>query len=307
MTFAAVPEGTVVEAATSTLLAAGVGDGLPVIPPTEARWERMLADVEEPDAVLALVPPLFGELTARAVAGCCVLAGCRPGVVPLVLAAARAAVEPEFNLLGVQTTTGTAAVGMVVHGAVGRRLGLSDSTGLLGPGPHRNGVVGRALALTLATVGGVVPGTTSMATTSQPARYGFCLAESDARPADAVTVLAVGGTAEVLPRDDLRPPEDVVEPLLDALGAPARAAGGLDRMATSEQTLVLPPEIARRLPDSVRAELYERASARLGAPVAAGPDAVRLVRAGGPGVKMLHLPGWMGGSRGVTRSLPPAR
>ncbi|MDL5159084.1 hypothetical protein [Actinomycetospora termitidis] len=295
MTFSPVPIGCTVEDATTSLLADGVGDGLPVVPPTVERWERMLDGVADPDAVLAVVPPLFGELTARTVAGCCVLAGCRPGVVPLVLAAARAACEPEFNLLGVQTTTGTAAVGMIVHGPVVSRLGLSSSTGMLGPGPHANGVLGRALALTLSAVGGVTAGVTSMATTAQPARYGFCLAESGG--ASAVTVLAIGGTAEVLPRDDLPAPDDVLDPLADALAAPGRAAGGLDRMAECEQTLVLPPEIAGRVRDTD--DLLARAHARLGAPV----GALRVVEAGGPGVKMLHLPGWMGGSRGVTRTL----
>ena len=77
-----------VDEATTRLLALGVGDGLPVVPPTPERWERMLDGITAPDEVLGLVPPLFGELTARVVAGCCVLAGCRPGVVPLVLTAA---------------------------------------------------------------------------------------------------------------------------------------------------------------------------------------------------------------------------
>ncbi|WP_433802991.1 hypothetical protein [Actinomycetospora sp. CA-084318] len=303
MTFSPVSPGTSVDEATTRLLALGVGDGLPVVPPTPERWERMLAGIAAPDDVLGLVPPLFGELTARAVAGCCVLAGCRPGVVPLVLTAAVAALEPEFNLLGVQTTTGTPAVGLVVRGDLVADLGLSSSTGMLGPGPHANGVVGRALALTLATIGGVTTGVTSMATTAQPARYGCCLAASG--PADEVTVFALAGTAEVVPRDDLTAPDDVLEPLADALASPARAGGGLDRMATCEQTVVLPPETARRLDGlAVASELHARGSARLGAPVSAGPEALRLVVAGGPGVKMLHLPGWAGGSRGVTRPVP---
>ncbi|GAA4840300.1 hypothetical protein GCM10023201_32720 [Actinomycetospora corticicola] len=290
------------EAATHDLLALGVGDGLPVVPPTAERWEAMLDGVPSPDAVLGLVPPLFGELSARAVAGCCVLAGCRPGVVPVVLTAALAALEPEFNLLGVQTTTGTPAVGLIVHGPAVAELGLSSSTGMLGPGPHANGVVGRALALTLASVGGVTTEVTSMATTAQPARYGFCLAAPG--PDDAVTVFALAGTAEVVPRDDLPASDDVLDPLADALTAPAHAGGGLDRLAACEQTVVLPPEIARRLDGlAVPEELFARGTARLGFPVSAGPEALRVVEAGGPGAKMLHLPGWMGGSRGVTRRL----
>ncbi|MCD2194634.1 hypothetical protein LQ327_14770 [Actinomycetospora endophytica] len=320
MTFAPVADGACVEETTADLLAAGIGDGLPVVPPTASRWEAMLDGVGDPDAVLAAVPPLFGELTARVAAGCCVLAGCRPGVLPVVLAAARAATEPEFNLLGVQTTTGTPAVGLVVHGPVADAIGLSSSTGLLGPGPHANGPVGRALALTLAVVGGVMPGVTTMATTAQPARYGCCLAEAPSSPypglavrrgleGDAVTVLSIGGTAEVLPRDDLDAPDDLLEPLADALAAPGRAAGVPGRLAASEQTLVLPPEVAARLARSfpsigaLQETLYTRGGERLGAPVAADPEAVVPVVAGGPGIKILHLPGWMGGSRRCTSCL----
>ena len=60
------------------LLSAGHGDGLPVVPPSAARLDAMVDGVADPDAVLGQVPPLFGELTVRAVAWYAVLAGCRP-------------------------------------------------------------------------------------------------------------------------------------------------------------------------------------------------------------------------------------
>ena len=331
-----VAEGTDVVDATAALLAEGIGDGLPVVPPTPSRVDAVLAGTPEPDAVLGPVPPLFGELTPRLVATCCVLAGAPPAALPVVRAAAVACLAPELNLLGVATTTGTAAVAMIVSGPVAARIGLTHGTGLLGPGPHGNGVVGRALALTLATAGGVHPGTTTMATTAQPARYGCCLAEDpdgpwgslgervalrtssvsggppqtsgvrDATrsiPPGAVTVLPIGGTAEVLPRDDRPDPDAVLDPLADALAGPVRAAGDPARGADLTQALVLPPEVAARLaprfPDAAAliADLRARGDAALGAACAA--DVLPIV-AGGPGVKMLHLPGWMGGSRAVT-------
>ncbi|GAA4871416.1 hypothetical protein [Actinomycetospora straminea] len=177
-----VPEGTDVVDATATLLADGIGDGLPVVPPTPSRVEAVLAGTADPDAVLGAVPPLFGELTPRLAATCCVLAGAPPAALPVVLAAATACLVPELNLLGVATTTGTAAIAVIVTGPVAERLGLSHGTGMLGPGPHTNGAVGRALALTLATAGGVVPGVTTMTTTAQPARYTCCLAEAPDGP-----------------------------------------------------------------------------------------------------------------------------
>ncbi|MEJ2885961.1 hypothetical protein [Actinomycetospora aeridis] len=301
-----VPEGTDVVEATASLLAEGVGDGLPVVPPTPSRVSTMLAGT--PDTVLGHVPPLFGSLTPRLVATCCVLAGAPPAAFPVVLAAATACLAPELNLLGVATTTGTAAVAMIVAGPVATRVGLTHGTGMLGPGPHTNGVVGRALALTLATAGGAWPGTTTMATTAQPARYTCCLAEDPDGPwgtsPDTVTVLAIGGTAEVLPRDDRPDPDAVLDPLADALAGAVRAAGDPARGADLTQAVVLPPEVAARLApsfptaDDLADALRTRGDAALGGhPCAA---AILPIVAGGPGIKMLHLPGWMGGSRAVT-------
>ena len=252
-----VPEGTDVVEATAALLADGIGDGLPVVPPTPSRLAAALAGVDDPDAVLGAVPPLFGELTPRAVALGCVLAGAAPEAFPVVLAGALAALAPELNLLGVTTTTGTAALALVV-GPVAARLGLTHGTGLLGPGPHANGVVGRALALTLATAGGVRPGVTTMATTAQPARYTCCLAEDPDGPwgtlagrrgtgGDAVTVFPIGGTAEVLPRDDRADPDAVLDPLADVLAAAVLASGDPARGPSVEHAVVLPPEVAARL------------------------------------------------------------
>ncbi|MBW0104281.1 hypothetical protein [Pseudonocardia sp. KRD291] len=339
-----VDDATSVEEATDALLAEGIGDGLPVVPPTAVRLERMLdgyatsagagdgpaAGAEE---VLGLVPPLFGELTPAAAAYHAVLAGCRPAELPVVLAALRACLEPELNLLGVQTTTGTAAVAVLVHGPVVARLGLHTGANLLGPGNRVNASVGRAVALGLAGIGGARPGETDMATTGQPGRYTFCLPEpapsSRLRSpfpslavrrglgamVDAVTVLAVGGTAEVLPRGGGATVPEILDPLADALAGAALAAGDTARMRECEQTVVLPPEIAHRLAglgataDSVRDHLYARGNELLtergfpDARVAASDDAVYLLVTGGAGIKMLHIPGWIGGSRAVTRSL----
>lgn len=325
----ALPDGVSVDEATETLLRQGIGDGLPVVPPTRRRWDAMLAGVADPDAVLGLVPPLFGELTASAAAYHCVLAGCRPGDLPVVLAAVRACLEPDFNLLGVATTTGTATVAVLVGGPAVRELGLNHGTNLLGPGNRANAVIGRGVALTLAGVGGVQPGVTTMATTGQPGRYTFCLAEDpDAPyppvavragiPESAVTVLSAGGTAEVIPRQDRGSPDDILDPLADALAGAALAAGDPARMAGCEQSVIIPPELAGRLAgelprvELVQRELYARGNAvlraRTGDPearVSADAAALTPIVAGGTGIKMLHIPGWMGGSRSATQPVKP--
>ena len=316
-----VPDGTTVEDATEALLADGIGDGLPVVPPTAARLDRMLAGVAAPDGVLGPVPPLFGELTPAAAAYYAVLAGCRRAELPVVLAALCAALEPEFNLLGVQTTTGTAAVAVVVHGPVVRALGLQPGPNALGPGNRANAAVGRAVALALAGIGGARPGVTDMATTGWPGRYTCCLPEHSDGPlpglaarrgidGSAVTVLAAAGTAEVLPAGGGGTVADVLGPPAEMLAAAVLAAGDPERFGAFEQFLVLPPEVAGRLAalgadhDAVRRHLTERADLLLErrAP-GARIGAVELVVAGGAGVKMLHVPCWIGGSRSVTRAI----
>ena len=48
-----------------------------------------------------------------------------PAELPVVLAAAQAILEPDFNLLGIATTTGSACVALCVHGPIARKLGVN--------------------------------------------------------------------------------------------------------------------------------------------------------------------------------------
>src|SRR5262245_26587618 len=78
----------------------GWGDGLPLVAPTPARVDAMLAALGpvDPDEVLATLPPRFGEATRRMVAVNAVLAGCRPEHMPVLVSAVRALGRPELNL-----------------------------------------------------------------------------------------------------------------------------------------------------------------------------------------------------------------
>src|SRR5262249_62158637 len=84
----------------------GVSDGLPVIPPTRERVERMLAGTgRERDDLLGAMPPNYGRLTVEKAAINAVLAGCRPDYLPVVIAAPGGACDPAFNLHGAAAPT----------------------------------------------------------------------------------------------------------------------------------------------------------------------------------------------------------
>src|SRR5690606_11261901 len=106
-----------------------------------------------------------------------VMAGCRPECLPVVAAAVEALAAPEFNLVGIATTTGAAATAVIVNGPVAGRIGMNAGSNALGPGNRANTTIGRAVRLVLQNVGGARPGEIDMATIGQPAKYGFCFAE----------------------------------------------------------------------------------------------------------------------------------
>src|SRR5688572_3919452 len=70
----------------------GWTDGLPVVPPTEARVLRMLGGTaRDPAEIIGLIPPNQIECTVEKVAINAVMAGCKPEYMPVVLAAIEAA------------------------------------------------------------------------------------------------------------------------------------------------------------------------------------------------------------------------
>jgi hypothetical protein len=301
------------------LEALGLGDGLPLVPPTARRMERMLAGVAHPDRSYGLVPPLFGDLTPAAIGYQCVVAGCLPSELAVVLTAVAACLEPQFNLLGIQTTTGTPTVAAIVHGSVARSLGVNAEGNCLGPGSRANACIGRAVRLALTNIGGARPGIGDMATMGQPGKYTFCFAESDstslpslaarrglANAQGAVTVLGVSGTMEVLPLGGDATPQAALRPLAAAVrGAQEASSAGRVRSA-AEQFLLLPPEVFDLFAKAgwaladIQAGMA-RALSEVEIPCSA--EDIHPVLTGGAGIKMTYLPLWSGGTRSVTAGL----
>jgi hypothetical protein len=251
----------------------GWGDGLPVVPPTEARVREMLRYTDhDPDEVIGLVPPGRGEASVLKVAVNAVMAGCRPEYLPVVLAAVRAMCQEPFNLYGIQTTTNPVTVAGFVNGPVVRALGFNAGWNCLGQGNRANATVGRAIRLVLVNIGGGRPGELDRATHGQPGKYSFFFAENEAenpwRPfhvecgfdpnVSTVTVVGASGTLNLLE------PTDDADDLLRVFAASMRFPASNDYMFNGEPWLVLCPEHAAVLhragydKEAVRAALWER-------------------------------------------------
>lgn len=155
-------------------------DGLPIVPPTFARVERMLAHAgRSRSEVVARLAPNFAAATVERVAINAVLAGCAPQLMPTLIAAAEALAEPAFNLQAVQTTTNPVAVWVIVNGPMASELGFNAKGNCLGEGAAANATTGRAIRLMLRNIGGALPGQLDAATQGQPGRYSFCCAENE--------------------------------------------------------------------------------------------------------------------------------
>ena len=143
------------EAALEELHRLGCTDGLPVVIPTAERVNRMvLASGLEADMMLGTMGPGHGIATVEKVAIAAVMAGCLPDYMPVVVAAVKAVINPEFDLTEMQATTHCTAPLIIVNGPARHTCGpIASGTGALGPGHRANATIGRALRLTMINIG----------------------------------------------------------------------------------------------------------------------------------------------------------
>ncbi|TAJ95001.1 MAG: hypothetical protein EPO10_27655 [Reyranella sp.] len=307
------------ERAQQILTEAELSDGLPLVPPTRRRLEEMVAGIGGRSESQGMMPPMFGDISPESIAYQCVIAGCVPAELPVVLAAATATLEPDFNLLGIATTTGSAAVALCLHGPIVQRLGVNALTNAIGPGSRANACIGRALQLCLRNIGGARSDTGDMATMGQPAKFTLCFAERNegpfpsfterhglAKDESALTVMGISGTAEVLPGDgEGATPEAILDPVVAGMRAEIVMSGQSRKGGRGEQVLLLPLELAEKIArhegwdiGRVQQYLFDK-----GGDVASSPEAIHPIVTGGAGYKMAYLPIWGGGSQMVLRRL----
>lgn len=268
------------QAVFEAFLEQGWGDGLPIVPPTEARVAAMLAcTARDPGEVIGSIPPGGGIATVEKVAINAVMAGCRPEYFPVVLAVVEAAVDPHFNLNGVQATTHSVSPLIVVSGPVVKELGFNCSTNVFGSGYRANATLGRALRLIMLNLGGALPGKLDMATMGHPGKYSYCIAENQDEspwapfhadrgvPAEASAVTVFGGEG---PHNVIASLARGPHHLLNGAASVMSTLGGNNVYFQGESMLVVGPEFARYLGKigwsrrDVQSYLYERASKTIG-------------------------------------------
>ncbi|MFT5509585.1 MAG: hypothetical protein ACI89J_002672 [Hyphomicrobiaceae bacterium] len=158
----------------------GWSDGLPVVPPTEARVLRMLGGTaRDPQEVIGKIPSDLADCTVEKVAINAVMAGCKPEYLPVVLAAVEAVLEEPFSMHGVLATTMFVGPMVIVNGPIRRSIGMNAKGNALGQGFRANNTIGRALQLVIRNVGGGRPQEVDRATLGNPGKVGFCVAEDE--------------------------------------------------------------------------------------------------------------------------------
>ena len=319
----------------------GWSDGLPVIPPTETRVQRMLAGTHRrPDEVVGIIPPNYNTCTVEKVAVNAVMAGCKPEYLPVVLTAVEAALMEDFGMHGLLATTFFATPMVVVNGPMAGQIGMNWGVNALGQGNRANATIGRTLQLVIRNVGGGVPGGVDRGMLGYPGKYTFCFAEREidspweslavergfSPQASTVSLFAASGVQPVMDQASRHP-----ESLTRSFAACLKVDGHPKHANAPTPVLVISPEHSRRYDEAgwSKGRLQQRLAQLLEMPVQElktgadgiaegispgrveahqtrpkfGSGAPYIIRAGGEaGLFSAIISSW-GGSKSVTREV----
>jgi hypothetical protein len=258
----------------------GWSDGLPVVPPTADRVERMLEWCDRPwDEPVAKIAPRYGEATPLRLAANAVMAGCRPEYFPLLVLAIEAMCEEPFNLYGVQATTHLCAPLVIVNGPIAKELDINCGHNAFGPGWRANATIGRAIRLVLVNIGGAIPALGDMSTFGAPSKYSYLAGENEQaspweplhverglpRDASAVTVIGAECPHNVNDHESI-----TAEGILTTIAGTLIAVGANDVYYHAQPLIVMGPEHAKTVADGgfskagAKRFLYEHANLPMG-------------------------------------------
>lgn len=256
----------------------GWGDGLPLIPPTEARVRAFLNQNNRyADEVICTLPPSEGDCTVEKIAINAVMAGAAPESLPLIIAALEAMADPNFELFGLNATTAPVIPLTVVNGPIRNRLGIPYQHGCLGGAASLSVAAGRAIRLIIRNVAGQEVGVTCQTTFGSPGRIpGILFGEWEERSpwvpfaerrgvaGDAVTVYGTMGTQNIIDTTSSKATE-FLEMIGKSLAYPG-ANGFSPAMPYAEMMVAINPVwaeiIHREIPDleDVQQLIWQHAS-----------------------------------------------
>jgi hypothetical protein len=172
------------EAINAWFLEHDLTDGLPIVPPTEARVAAMTGYVErelgfKPGDVIGTLAPKHGQATVEKIAANAVMAGCQPEYMPVLIACVKGVADPKFNLDAVQTSTHNTSPLPIVNGPVAGAIDLNHGYNHTGRRWQATNTIGRALQLCMINIGGT-PGSINIHTQGHIARFHHCIAENEA-------------------------------------------------------------------------------------------------------------------------------
>src|SRR5690554_1175967 len=156
-----------------------ISDGLPIIPPTRSRYEKMMSycPFAEDMVLCRQVGPTGKDIVVKDVAIAAIMAGCTPKAMPILVTAFRALNNPKYNLIQSVTTSHPGGNLVLVSGPIAQEIGLSGKQGCMGPGWPMNATIGRAVNLVIMNVCRSVPGICDLDCLASQAEFTYCFAE----------------------------------------------------------------------------------------------------------------------------------
>lgn len=156
-----------------------ISDGLPIIPPTKARYEKMMeyCPFAEDTVLCSASGPSGKEVTVKDVAIAAIMAGCKPNAMPVLVAVFKALNSPLYNLNQSVTTSHPGGNMVIVSGPIAQEIGISGKQGCQGPGYPANATIGRAVNLVIMNIFRSVPGICDLDCIASQAEFTYCFAE----------------------------------------------------------------------------------------------------------------------------------
>ncbi len=250
---------------TTTYYRNGWTDGLPIVPPTAEAVGEMLTGTDLPPGhVLGVMAPKNAPVTVEKIAVNAVMAGCRPTYLAVLIAAVEGLLDKDFDLTGVQTSTGPHSPLLVINGPIRNHINVNYSSGALGHGWQANASIGRAIRLILNNIGGARIGVSDMTTQGMAENFTYCFGENEEqnpwtpfhveqgfrREDSTVSVMGAYSPEHVSDHVGIEP-EEILAVAADAISGITRFhLLTMDQMVSRDSILLLCPEHARSIADA---------------------------------------------------------